>query len=98
MERTQTKTRPKSWQRSFGGMCGPHIMRMGSIISQMGQASVASELQSKAQLSLAAFRQAKAKETRPPRTLQGSFQGEETKTLSIPAPPPGLHMNMKWKP
>lgn len=36
----------------------------GSILSQMGQTSVASELHTRAQLSLAAFRQAKAKEMR----------------------------------
>lgn len=35
------KKRPKFWQASFYGMCGPHTMNnqwMGSLISQMGQA------------------------------------------------------------
>lgn len=50
LARTQTKTRPKFWQRSFSGLCGPHRTRMGS--SQMGQASVASGLQTRDQLSL----------------------------------------------
>lgn len=73
---------------------------MGSLISQVGQASVAAEPQTRAsrtQHFFAVFKHAGAKEAGLQCSPQGSFQVGETEALLMPCPP-GLQMNMNGGP